>query len=124
MNLYPLVVSWFGLVENAPYSLSLYEGLDANYQLVWPGRLTTAFRLSTGPLGQTLALKDFEMTPQRLYFSLTDDHDLVEFRMLVATDKPYIRGTVRVPSDAHVLLWTTYDEVRLLGDGNFSLFVA
>jgi len=124
MKMYQLIVHWFGLIENAPYSLFLYSGLDANYRLAWPGRMTTAFSLGTGPIGEPLNLREFELTPQKLEFSLTEDHDLVEFRMLVATEEPYIRGMVRIPSDAHVKLWTPYDEVRLLGSGNFSLFVA
>lgn len=124
VRLYPLVVDFFGLAGGAPYSLSLHRSVVAEFRLVDPGKLGTSFSLGTGPLGQELNLRSFELQPQQVGFSLDVDHELVELRLLVATASPYVRGRVQVPRDAHVRLWTMADELVVLGTGNWSLFLS
>lgn len=124
VRLHPLVIDFFGLAGGAPYSLALNRLFPAEFRLVDPGRLGTSFSIGTGPLGQELSLRSFELRPQSIVFALDVDHELVELRVLVATASPYVRGRVQIARDAHVRLWTMADELTVLGSGNWSLFLS
>lgn len=120
---YPVIIQFFAIAEGSPCAFQLYRPLDGRFALTWGDQLTTAFTLDTGPLGQTLDLRGFSLIPDRIDFVPDRDHDLIQIKLLVTTAERYIRGTLSIPSDAYAMIWTPYDQLRLLGGGTFSLFM-
>jgi len=121
---YPLTLQFYGLLGGAPCTLAFWEPLDGHCQLGWHGRLTTAFTIDTGPLNQDLELRSFLLIPKRMDLVPDRDHELIQVKLLVTTSAPYVRGTITQPSESYAVLWTPFDQIRLLGSGTFSLFVA